>query len=74
MSYDGGSSDLRVPALPTVIFYQPQINRLLEVDAKEDLASWEDRISKWCGIRLGAEDILSSGGTCTDSGNDCDVD
>jgi hypothetical protein len=66
--------DYRKVAMPTVMVFQPDINRLLDVEAKDDLASWEQRIADWSGVRFGAEEILSSGGTCTDSGNDCDVD
>ena len=69
MSYD----EMKV-VLPTMIVYQPQANKILQRDAKEALASWEARIADWAGVKLGADDILSAGGTCTDSGNDCDVD
>ncbi len=68
------SYDAKTVALPTMIVYQPAANKILDRDAKEALASWEKRIADWAGVKVGASDILSSGGTCTDSGNDCDVD
>ena len=60
--------------LPTVMVYQPDQMKLLDRGAKQDLVAWEERIGKWAGVKFRADDILSSGGTCTDSGNDCDVD
>lgn len=59
---------------PTVIVYQPGMVKLLDSGAKEELASWEKRIGEWAGVKFRADEILSNGGTCTDSGNDCDVD
>ena len=66
--------DNKTAKFPTVMVWQPATAKLLEPGAKDDLVSWERRIAEWSGVRFEADDILSSGGTCTDSGNDCDVD
>lgn len=67
-------ADVRRAGSPAVLVFQPDINRILERESKDALASWEKRISEWAGVPFSSDEVISSGGTCTDSGNDCDVD
>jgi hypothetical protein len=65
---------------PVVLHFQPERFSLLE--EPEDLRTWEALLVERVGLtgavgKAIAEDIVSNGGTCCESGapsNDCDVD
>mgnify|MGYP006951291311 CR=1 FL=1 len=60
--------------LPIVLVYQPQTMKVIESNDSESLNEWEKRISEWAGMKFDSSSILARGGTCCDSGNDCDQD
>ncbi len=59
---------------PILVVYQPDNWKIIQSSATEELKEWERKIEEWSGVKADQLRRAPSGGTCSDSGNDCDVD
>ncbi len=61
-------------ARPLVMVYQPGAMKIIPSDARDSLSAWEKKMFEWAGHKVSSSEVFVNGGTCCDSGNDCDKD